>query len=249
MSRWWDRFGFRTILVLLALVIALYIKQTQAAILSEIYYFVVSPFQSEEQLVLEDRLTNARILQLEQQVIELQQQNQQLKQLLNYAKTSQHKNIIAPVIGRSRDRWWNQITLGKGSQDGIQKGYTVIGIGGLVGRVIQTTPHTSKVLLISDLTSRVGAIVTRNRQQGYIRGQDASTVVMKFFNQVTDLKPGDLIATSQLSRLYPSGIPIGIVKSQQQKQDDTSTIEIELTAPIELLEWVTVQSFQPQLKR
>ena len=86
MSRWWDRFGFRTILVLLALVIALYIKQTQAAILSEIYYFVVSPFQSEEQLVLEDRLTNARILQLEQQVIELQQQNQQLKQLLNYVK-------------------------------------------------------------------------------------------------------------------------------------------------------------------
>lgn len=249
MSRWWDKYGFRSILILLALVVALYIKQTQAAILSEIYYFVVSPFQSQEQLILEDRLINARILELEQQVIELQQQNQQLKQLLNYSATSDRQNIIAPVIGRSRDRWWNRVTLGKGSQDGITKGYIVVGVGGLVGRVTHTTAHTSKVLLISDTTSRVGAIVTRNRQLGYVQGQDTSTVVMKFFNQVTDLQPGDLIATSQLSQLYPPGIPLGMVKSEQQDQGDSSTIEIELTAPIEFLEWVTVQSFEPQLDR
>lgn len=247
MSRWWDKYGFRTILILLALMIALFIKQTQAAILSEIYYFVVSPFQSQEQLFLEDRLTNARVLELEQQVIELQQQNQQLKQLLNYTEQSQEKNIIAPVIGRSRDRWWNLITLGKGTQDGIQKGSVVIGIGGLVGRVTHTTPHTSKVLLISDTTSRVGATLARNRQLGYIQGQDSATVVMKFFNQVTDIQPGDMIVTSQLSKLYPSGLPIGKVKSSQQHQDEASAVEIELTAPIDVLEWVTVQLFQPQV--
>jgi rod shape-determining protein MreC len=247
MSRWWDKYGFRTVLIAVALVVALLIKQTHAAVLSEVYYFIVSPFQSQTQLVLEDRLTNARILELEQQVTELTQQNQQLKQLLAYNETQTTANVTAPVIGRNSDRWWHQITLGKGSQDGIKPGDIVMGIGGLIGRVAHVTSHTSQVLLISDASSRVGAILSRNRQLGYIQGQEESTVVMHFFNQVADIKPGDKIATSNLSKLYPPGLPIGKVKSKSQKQTQEAITEIivELTAPIDILEWVSVQPFQP----
>lgn len=248
MSSWWDKYGFRTVLIAVALAIALLIKQTQGAILSEVYFFMVSPFQSEKQLIIEDRLTNARILELEQRVTELEQQNQQLKQLSNYGSNQTVTTITTPVIGRSRDRWWHRLTLGKGSQDGIKPGFVVMGIGGLVGRVTHVTPHTSKVLLISDPTSRVGATISRNRQLGYIQGKDSATVVMKFFNQVTDIKPGDDITTSTLSKLYPPGLPIGRVKSNQQNEDAASEIEIELTAPIDILEWVIVQSFQPAIK-
>ena len=248
MNRWWDRYGFRTILVVASLIVALWLKQTQGRVLSEAYYFVVRPFQSQEQLTLEDRLTNARILELEQRVSELSQQNQQLKQLLDYRETQTEKKIItAPVIQRSRDRWWNRVTLGKGSRDGIEKGYVVMGIGGLVGRVTQTTPHTCKVLLISDTTSRVGAVLIRDRQLGYTQGKDSGTVVMKFFNRVTEIKPGDEVATSNLSKLYPPGLPIGRVKSNPQSPSELSEIEIELSAPIDLLEWVNVQSFTSQL--
>jgi rod shape-determining protein MreC len=244
MSRLWDKYGFQAILIVVALVVALSIKLTQAAVFSEAYYFVVRPFQSQKQLVLEDKLTNARILELEAQVIELEQQNQQLKQLLDYAKTKTEKMVTAPVISRSRDRWWNQVTLGKGSQDGIKQDYVVTGIGGLVGRVIHTTPHTSKVLLVSDTTSRIGAILGRNRQWGYVQGKDSSTVVMKFFNQVVDIQPGDTVTTSNLSKLYPPGLPIGKVKSEKTTKNDTSEIEIELSAPIDVLEWVNVQFFE-----
>ncbi len=243
MSRWWDKYGFRVILLLVAFLVAFSIKLTQASAFSEAYYFVVRPFQSQKQFVLEDRLTNARILELEQKVTELEQQNRQLKQLLNYAEATEEKTITAPVIGRSRDRWWNRVTLGKGSKDGIKKDYIVMGIGGVVGRVTHTTPHTSKVLLVSDTTSRVGATLSRNRQLGYVQGKDASTAVMKFFNQVADIKPGDEISTSNLSKLYPPGLPIGKVKSHQITKNDTSEIEIELTAPIDVLEWVNVQPF------
>ena len=138
--------------------------------------------------------------------------------------------------------------MGKGSQDGIKPGFVVLGIGGLIGRVTHVTPHTSKVLLISDPTSRVGATIIRNRQSGYIQGKDSATVVMKLFNRVTDMKPGDNVTTSNLSKLYPPGLPIGRVKSQQLDKDAVSEIEIELTAPIDILEWVTVQSFQPSIK-
>ncbi len=249
MSRWWDRYGFRTILIVVTLTVALWVKQTQAAFLSEAYYFVVSPFQSQQQLALEDRLTNARILELEQRVTELDRQNQQLKQLLNYAEAQTVETIATPVIKRSRDRWWNRVTLGKGSQEGIKPGYIVMGIGGLVGRVTHVTSHTSRVLLISDNTSRVGAILSRNRQLGYIKGEGSLTVVMHFFEQVADIKPGDQVSTSSLSKLYPAGLPIGKVKSTQQKKDTALEVEVELTAPINILEWVVVQSFEPRLNQ
>lgn len=246
MSRWWDKYGFRTILIIVALIVALWIKQTQAALFSEVYYFLVSPFQSQQQLAIEDRLTNRRILELEQRVTELTQQNQQLKQLIDYSEVQSAKTVTAPIIGRSRDRWWQKVTLGKGRQDGIKPGYIVMGIGGLVGRVTHVTPHTSKVLLISDTTSKVGSILSRNRQLGYIEGQGASSVAMYFFDQTIDLQPGDDILTSNLSKLYPPGLPIGKVKSTEQNKN--TSVEVELSAPIDVLEWVVVQSFEPKLK-
>ena len=248
MGLWWDKYGFRTVLIALALITAVLIKQTQASVISEVYYFITSPFQSQAQLALEDRLTNARILELEQRVAELEQQNQQLKQLLDYSSTQTVQGVTAPVIGRNRDRWWDRITLGKGSQDHIKPGYIVLGIGGLVGRVTHVTPHTSKVLLVSDETSRVGAVVSRNRQLGYIRGSRSSTVVMNFFERVADIQPGDAIATSTLSKLYPAGLPIGKVKSRSSNKNGILNTEIELTAPIDVLEWVTVQPFEPRIK-
>jgi len=242
MSRWWDRYRFRAILFVVALTIALWVKQTQGALLWEVYSYTVSPFQSQVQLTLEDRLTNARILELEQSVTELAQQNQQLKQLLDYRQTQSEKTIAAPIIARSRDRWWNRVTLGKGSQDGVETGYVVVGIGGLVGRITHVTPHTSKVLLVSDSTSRVGAILSRSRQFGYIKGQGSSTVTMHFFEQATGIKPGDEIATSNLSKLFPPGLPLGKVKSTNENKGNE--MEVELSAPIDVLEWVVIQPFK-----
>jgi len=236
-------------MIVFALMISFWIKHTQGAFLSEIYYFVVNPFQSQQQLAIEDRLTNARILELEQNISELKQQNQELKQLLNYAELQEGKTIAAPVIGRNRDRWWQRVTLGRGSKDGIKPGYIVMGIGGLVGRVTHVTPHTSKVLLISDTTSRVGTILSRNRQIGYIKGKGSSTVVMHFFDQVIDINPGDDIVTSSLSKLYPSGLAIGKVKATEKNKNATVEVEIELTAPIDILEWVVVQSFTSEFNK
>ncbi|MEL7407837.1 MAG: rod shape-determining protein MreC, partial [Cyanobacteria bacterium J06558_2] len=245
MSRWWDKYGFRTILTVAALIIALWIKQTQGAIFAEIYYFLVSPFQSQQQLVIEDKLTNARILQLEYRLAELEQQNQQLKQLLDYRASQSATTVAAPIIGRNRDRWWHKVTLGKGSLEGIKPGYIVMGIGGLVGRITQVTPHTSKVLLISDPTSKVGTVLSHNRQLGYIEGTAEASVIMHFFEQFNDIQPGDSITTSNLSKLYPPGLPVGKVKSTVPNQDAATKVEIELTAPIDILEWVIVQSFEP----
>ena len=246
MYRWWDKYGWKTTLIILALSLAWLLKQTQATAIAETYYFVVSPFQSQQQLQLENKLTNARILQLEQRLQELEQQNKQFKELLGYAAAQPKSAVTAPIIGRSADIWWNQITLGKGSKDGVAKGFIVNGIGGVIGRIIQVTPHTSRVLLISDPHSRVGAVVTRTRHPGFIQGQNSQTAIMHFFTQVVDIRAGDTITTSSLSYLYPAGLPIGQVKSVNFEKGPAPEAEIELNVPIDLLEWVVIQPFTPK---
>jgi rod shape-determining protein MreC len=247
MIRWWDKHSLQAISTVVALGAAVAIGQSRGWAIAEAYYFLVTPFNSQRQLLLEDRLTNARILELEQRNVELEQQNRQFKQLLGDGVSPTTKSTIAPIIGRNADRWWHQITLGRGSKEGIKVGHVVMGIGGIVGRVTEVTPHTSRVLLISDSLSRVGATLSRNRQLGYIQGKDDKTVVMRFFTKVTDIKPGDAVTTSALSNLYPSGLPIGKVKSVKTDSSPAPEAEITLTAPIELLEWVTVRPFQPKL--
>ncbi|HEY9661804.1 MAG TPA: rod shape-determining protein MreC [Allocoleopsis sp.] len=243
LRRWWDRHGIRIGLLGLALSSAWAIRQTQGAPVAELYQWIARPFGGTP---VEERTDSAKVQELEQRLVELESQNQQLQQLLGYVQQKPDVEVVAPVIGRSADHWWQQITLGRGSRDGIQVGYIVSGNGGIVGRVTQVTANTSRVLLISDPTSQVGVAVSRSRHMGYIRGQAANRVIMEFFDKVPDVKPGDVISTSSYSQLFPPGLPVGIVESVNLNKSPAPEAVIELSAPISYLEWVVV-SQNPKL--
>ena len=247
MSSWSEKPSLQIIVTIIVLGGSWLLKQTQMSPVLEAYYLATSPLQSQRQLLLEDKLTNARILELEQQNEELEQQNNQFKQLLNYIEPESTTTIPAPIIGRYQDGWWHQILIGRGSKDGIQEGYVVTGIGGLVGRIVAVTPNTSRVLLVSHPSSRVGAVVTRSRHLGYLQGNEGKTATMHFFAKVTDIKVGDAISISPLSNLYPPGMAIGKITSVTYDEGPAPKAEVELTAPLESLEWLVVQPFEPNV--
>lgn len=238
-SRWWGRQGLKVGLFALALGIAWALRQAQGAPLLELYQFLSRPFQSSG-LSREEVLRDAQTVELQQRLIELENQNRRLQQLLGYNATSKTPGVMAPVIGRSADHWWQQISLGRGSRDGIQIGAIVSGTGGLVGRVIQVTPNTSRVLLVSDPTSQIGVTISRSRFMGFMRGQSGNRAVIEFFDKVPDVRPGDVVATSSFSRLFPPGLPIGRVESVDFTKSPAPEAVILLSAPISYLEWVVV---------
>lgn len=242
----WTQYGRQIILLGFVLALAWLVRQTQGAAILEVYYWLSRPFQAESPAAVENRLRNARIVELEQQVAELQQQNQQLKQLLKYSETQKQLVITAPIIGRSASEWWKQVTLGRGSQDDIEAGFVVLGVGGLVGRIIAITPHTSRVLLVSDPTSQVGANISRSRSMGVVKGKGSQLAAMQFFEKVPDVRPGDVVVTSSVSRLYPGGLPIGRIKSVNLESGTAPEAVVELTAPIDDLEWTIVRPFKRQ---
>lgn len=238
LRRWWDRHGIAIVLGGLTLSAAWLVRQTQGAALFEAYQLMTRPFQLSP--TPEERLTNARVLELQERLVELESQNQKLKELLDYAKTQKQQGIVSPVIGRSADHWWQQVTLGRGSGDGIKVGFIVMGPGGLVGRVVSVTPNSSRVLLISDATSHVGAVVSRSRSMGFLRGQGSNRAVLQFFDKVPDVRRGDVVSTSPVSKLFRSGLPLGRVESVNLDKSPAPEAVIELTAPVSYLEWVVV---------
>ncbi|HEY9699730.1 MAG TPA: rod shape-determining protein MreC [Trichocoleus sp.] len=238
LRRWWDRNGIRLGLIALVLGGAWAIRQTQGAFVFEIYRALAQPFGS--QAAKTDPIADARTQELQQRVTELESQNRQLQELLGYVKQSPKQGVVSPVIGRSADHWWQLITIGRGSQDGIKVGSIASGNGGVVGRVVQVTDHTSRVLLISDPTSQAGVVISRSRNMGYIRGQAANRVVMEFFDKVPDVRSGDVVATSSYSQLFPAGLPIGVVESVNLNKSPAPEAVVALSAPISHLEWVVV---------
>lgn len=239
--RWWSQYGSRLILVGLLLLIAGFIRHSQAVPIYELYYWLTRPLQVAQKNQ-QAELTNARIRALEQRVEELQQQNQRLKELSGYVQSHASPLKTAPIIGRSADHWWQQMTIGVGSRDGVKKGDIVTALGGLVGRVETVTPHSSLVLLISDTNSRVGVIISRSRDMGFIRGEGEREVVMRFFEKLPDVEVGDAVITSPASRLFPPGIPVGTITALNLDQAPAPEATITLNVPLEELEWVFVQS-------
>jgi rod shape-determining protein MreC len=238
LRRWWDRNGVKLGLISLAVGSALLLRQTQGGFVFETYRWLTQPFFQNPAEV--NQAGTPRERELEQRLVELESQNRELQKLLKYVDKQAVKGITSPVIGRSSDHWWQEIVLSRGSADGVQVGYIVSGIGGIVGRVVEVTPHTSRVRLISDPSSKVGATVSRSRNMGYIRGQSANRVVMVFVDKVPDVRKGDVITTSSLSRLFPAGLPVGIVESVNFNKSPAPEAVIELSAPISHLEWVIV---------
>ncbi|MDJ1185025.1 rod shape-determining protein MreC [Roseofilum casamattae] len=246
--RWWERNWLQLVLMVLALGLAVYVRQTQGNLVFELYGRLLRPLHANP--AQQEQLENARLLELESKVEELEQQNSRLKQLIDYQEQSKREGVIAPIVGRSADHWWKQITLGRGSRDGIEKDFIVTGTGGLVGRVIAVTENTSRVLLLSDPTSRVGATIrvgTDRSFMGILQGRGQNKAVMEFFDKVPDVQPGYKVFTSPYSPRFQSGLLVGVVESVDLKKNPAPEAIVRFSSPIGHLEWVMVSEGKPAL--
>ncbi|HIK12316.1 MAG TPA: rod shape-determining protein MreC [Oscillatoriaceae cyanobacterium M33_DOE_052] len=240
LRRWWGRHSLQVGLVALAIGAAGWIRFTEAQIVFEAYQWIVRPFQGEQQ----PELIDAKIRELQLRLEEVERQNQKLKELLGYVEKQKPRGIVAPVVGRSSDQWWQHVTLGRGSKDGIRPDYIVTGPGGLVGRILSVTPHSSKVLLITDPAFRVGVAIARTRHMGVLRGTSAELVDMEFFDKLPNVRVGDTVSTSNLSQAFPPGLPVGKVFQVNLTKSPAPVAVVELSADISSLEWVVVSPNQ-----
>jgi rod shape-determining protein MreC len=163
-----------------------------------------------------DRLTLENVRLREQAVV-----GQQAERLLTLQRTVPFESVPAPVIARDPTGVLHSIVLGIGTDDGIKIGHVVLSDQGLVGRVSEVGTNYSKVLLVTDSSSVVSALVQGSRATGIVRGQFGDSLIMDWLLQTEPVKEGDVVITAglgigdELRSLYPKGLVIGTIAQVQ----------------------------------
>ena len=156
-NRWWHKkknWIFFAIFLFL-----IFIRISKGAFYKDFYYFISKPFwpgPNQKEIVFES-INREYLIKLNL----LKKDNIRLRRILSLQESSNGENISAAVISRKTGSWWRQIILNKGSRDGVEIGSTVIGPGGLLGRVKSTSMFTSSVRLLTSPESKVGIWVDR----------------------------------------------------------------------------------------
>jgi rod shape-determining protein MreC len=103
------------------------------------------------------------------------------------------------------------LTIDKGSRSGLRDGLPVVAARGVVGRIIKTAPNSSRVLLVTDASSNIAALVQRNRSRGVLQGSGAK-LILKYTLREADIATGDLLVTSGMGGVFPKGLSLGTVE-------------------------------------
>ena len=178
---------------------------------------------------------------MENELNNLRQENQRLKELLDYADTvEEYERVTAPVIGRSQGIWFNQFTVGAGRNQGVEEDMAVINGAGLVGRVTSVSANTCKVTAIIDSTSDVSVIVERTRDYGFVRGLleaggGDDTMELYFLPMGNDLVPGDVLVTSGADGVFPRGLSVGSVLEVSRSSKDAEDRDALVSPTVDFL--------------
>jgi len=99
-----------------------------------------------------------------------------------------------------------------GREDGVRKGQAVISGDGLIGRIVEVGKSSSRVLLVSDINSRVPVLVEDSRQHAIFSGQNETSGILMHLPSESEVKIGARIVTSGQGGVFPNGLPVGVVK-------------------------------------
>jgi rod shape-determining protein MreC len=154
-----------------------------------------------------------RIDQLEEQSLE----TQRLQRLLAMRETTQAGFLTARVVGKDATNWFKTILLDRGSQDGVRRNQPVLAPDGLVGRVVEVTPASAKVQLLTDPVSSVGGLVQRTRVTGIVSGNLGSGARVRYLPLLADVVVGDEVVTSGMGGVFPKGIPVGRITAVERR--------------------------------
>ncbi len=188
---------------------------------------------------------------LRRKVTELREENsllreraiasERLQNLLRFSKKIPGPILPAQIIGIDPSSWFRTILIDKGTKHGVERGMAVVSPEGIVGHVLQTSPHSAKVLLITDFNSSVDAIVQRSRAKGLVEGNGENRCRLKYAPRAEDIQLGDRVVTSGLGRRYPKGLMVGkISKIEKKRYGLFQQAEIILSANFSKLEEVFV---------
>lgn len=185
---------------------------------------------------------NAQLKSLQPDRDALRRENEELRKIL-HVKDDKYKSFTtARVLTYSGTPFAKSILVNVGTSDGVETQQPARVEEGVVGRTVDVGRHSARILLITDLNSKVPVLVRSAQEHAILAGDNSPIPHLKFFPKNSKIKVGDLVETSGIGGIFPEGIPVGVVESTGEDE-----ILVRPLANLEGLNFVTI--FVPYIDR
>lgn len=184
------------------------------------------------------REENKKLLNLYDKTRVLEVENKLLSGLLNYVPPPEATFTAARIIAEEGDAFSHSVIAYTGDSNNVKKGQVALSERGVVGRVDKVGKIYSKIILITDINSRIPVMVEKTRVRGILAGDNTAIPKMVFIPLDAELNIGDRIVTSGVAGVFPSGLPVGRVASV-----DKNSVKIKPYNNLERLEYVRIVDY------
>lgn len=178
--------------------------------------------RSRNALVEENRMLREENAELRNQIALLHEaeiENESLRRLLEFKRSVPSQQLLAAeVIGRDPNNLLDYLIVDRGRNDGIERNMPVLAADGLVGRISEVTDNAATVLLITDPSSSISALVQRSRATGVVQGAQGHRLILRYVTQDSSIERGDIVITSGLGGNLPKRLVIGQVVEVLQSE-------------------------------
>ena len=199
---------------------------------------MIDDFQSYQRLHEQNRDLRRELQQMrawKEAAVQLEQQNAKLLALNNVRLDPKLTSVSGVVIADSGSPFRQSVLLNVGTRDGIVEGWATMDGLGLVGRISGVGENTSRVLLLTDATSRIPVTIQPSGQRAMLMGDNSVAPVLSFIEDASLIRPGDRVVSSGDGGLFPAGLLIGEVS-----QAADSRLRVRLAADYLRLEFLRV---------
>lgn len=175
---------------------------------------------------------------------------ERLEKLLKLNEKSDYQTVVARVIARDPSMWFDSVTIDKGRWSGVDVNMPVVTSGGIVGRIVSTSPWSAQVMLVTDERSGAGAIVGQLGQSsalGSVKGMGENGLLeMRYVSGMEKVQLGDSVTTTGQDAIYPPGYNVGeVVEVKPGSATQAQVIHIRPGAGLQRLKEVAVLMYRP----
>ncbi|MBK8906426.1 MAG: rod shape-determining protein MreC [Rhodospirillales bacterium] len=162
------------------------------------------------------RLERDRLVKWQAVALRLETENAALRRLLYFVPDPRARYVTGRVIADTGGTFAHSLLLNAGTADGVAKGNVVLTGDGLVGRVVGVAQRTSRVLLITDLNSRIPVEVSPAQTKALLAGSNTDQPLLIHVEPEASIAVGDRVSTSGDAGAFPPGLPIGLVSAVEE---------------------------------
>ncbi|MSP33500.1 MAG: rod shape-determining protein MreC [Rickettsiales bacterium] len=181
---------------------------------------------------------NNKMRTLYVKAINVNNENQELKNLLQFIVPKSAHFVVAKISGRSHGLFNQNLFIDSGTNHDIAEGSIVTGAIGMIGRIVDITENKSRLMLVTDPSSRIPVIASKARARGVLIGTNNNLMEILYLSKHHQIKVNDMIFTSGDGDLLPPGILIGVVRKV-----DGSYVGVEMIEDINNADIVTVMKY------